>query len=115
MYVNHVDHIEKMVPTALGLEKAVRQVLLGPEQGWEGWVMRLFTLGENGHSPCHIHAWPHINYIVSGQGSLYLDGQEHPLEKGSVAYVPGGVEHQFKNQGSEDFCFICIVPEEGDK
>lgn len=115
MYVNHVKDIEKMVPVAPGLKNAVRQVLVGPEQGWEGWVMRLFTLGESGHSPRHVHPWPHINYVVSGQGVLFMDEQEYPLEGGSVAYVPAGVEHQFMNRGKNEFAFICIVPEEGDK
>ncbi|MEA1961642.1 MAG: hypothetical protein U9N81_10305 [Bacillota bacterium] len=63
MYANHVKDIEKIVPTAPGLANAVRQVLVGPEQGWESWVMRLFTLGENGHSPRHVHPWPH-SYLI---------------------------------------------------
>lgn len=94
---------------------ATKQVLVGPEQGWQGWVMRLFTLDEKGHSPLHAHAWPHINYVVRGKGVLYLDGDHFDLEPGSVAYVPGGAEHQFSNSSTEEFAFICIVPEEGDK
>jgi len=46
---------------------------------------------------------------------LFLEGKKYPLEPGSVSYVPGGAEHQFLNRGKEDFSFICIVPEEGDK
>lgn len=28
---------------------------------------------------------------------------------------PEALEHQFSNSAKEDFAFICIVPEEGDK
>ncbi|WP_027365155.1 cupin domain-containing protein [Desulfotruncus alcoholivorax] len=114
MYVDHVKNIKGTSLTAPGILNATKQTLLGPAQGWQGWVMRLFTLAANGHTPRHSHPWPHINYIVSGKGTLFLNGTEHAVEAGSVAYVPGDAEHQFKNAGSEDFSFICIVPEEGD-
>ncbi len=97
------------------IKNAVKKVLVSPAQGWEGWVMRVFELGEGGYSPRHSHPWPHINYILQGQGTLHLDGQDYSLEPGSFAYVPGNTEHQFRNRGPETFAFICIVPEEGDK
>lgn len=114
MYVSSVSDIQKVTMNAPGVLNAVKQTLVGPAQGWEGWVMRLFTLAGNGHTPRHSHPWPHINYIVSGQGTLFLDGKEYTVEPGFVAYIPGGAEHQFQNRGEQDFSFICIVPQEGD-
>lgn len=114
MFIGNVKNIKTITVNAPGAANAVKQTLIGPAQGWEGWVMRLFTLTKGGNTPKHSHDWPHINYIVSGKGTLYLDGKEHTVEPGSVAYIPGGAEHQFKNQCEEDFAFICIVPEEGD-
>jgi len=114
VFVSNVKNIKVITVSAPGVVNAVKQTLVGPEQGWEGWVMRLFTLSKGGNTPRHSHEWPHINYIVSGKGTLYLDGEEHAVEPGSVAYIPGGSEHQFRNQGGEDFSFICIVPEQGD-
>lgn len=96
------------------MKNVLKKVLVSPNEGWAGWVMRLFELGEGGYSPKHGHPWPHINYILNGQGTLYLDGKDYPLETGSFAYVPGDKEHQFRNAGTEEFRFICIVPEEGD-
>ncbi|MEW6725626.1 cupin domain-containing protein [Desulforudis sp. 1088] len=115
MYVSNVRDIKAVRLEAPGMANAVKQTLVGPGHGWQGWVMRLFTLNEGGYSPRHTHPWPHINYIVSGRGTLFMAGREHALEPGSVAYVPGGVEHQFRNSGEQDLSFICIVPEEGDK
>jgi quercetin dioxygenase-like cupin family protein len=115
MFVGNVKNIEDIKLTAPGVVNAFKKTLVGPAEGWEGWVMRLFTLGDKGNSPRHAHPWPHINYVVSGRGMLYIDGKENALEQGSVAYVPSGVEHQFVGAGDEDFVFICIVPEEGDK
>lgn len=114
MFVGNVKTIQAVDVKALGAVNATKQVLVGPEQGWAGWVMRQFTLGAGGMTPKHRHNWPHINYIINGKGTLFLDGQEYDLEAGSVAYVPADAEHQFKNNGDGDFIMICIVPEEGD-
>ncbi|AQS59405.1 cupin domain-containing protein [Desulforamulus ferrireducens] len=115
MFVSHVSKIEKIPMNAPGVSGATRQSLIGPAQGWEGWVMRQFSLSSGGHTPRHTHSWPHINYVLSGEGVLFLDGQEHKVAPGSVAYIPGGAEHQFMNKGDQELTFICIVPEEGDK
>jgi quercetin dioxygenase-like cupin family protein len=115
VFVGNVKNLDEIKVSAPGVVNAFKKSLIGPREGWEGWVMRLFTLRERGCSPCHAHPWPHINYILGGQGVLSAEGKETPLEEGSVAYVPSNVEHQFISTGDKDFVFICIVPEEGDK
>lgn len=116
MYVSQVEMIpgQEIVSPGLALN-VMKQVLVGPGQGWQGWVMRLFTIAAQGYTPRHAHPWPHINYIVSGRGTLFLGDQDYEVQAGSVAYVPDNIEHQFQNAGADDFIFICIVPEEGDK
>ncbi|MCL6635533.1 MAG: cupin domain-containing protein [Peptococcaceae bacterium] len=114
MFVDSVKNIKGIEVKAPGVKNVVKQVLVGPDQGWEGWVMRLFTLGPGGNTPRHSHQWPHINYMVSGEGTLYLDGKEFAVGPGFTAYIPGGAEHQFINRGEKEFSIICIVPAEGD-
>lgn len=115
MIVSHEDNVETIKfdnPEAKG---ASMKAIVSPEEGWEGHVMRVLELEEGGYSPKHNHPWPHINYMLEGEGVLFLDGEEHKVKKGSYAYVPAGKLHQFKNAGSGVFKFICIVPEEGHK
>lgn len=97
------------------IKNAVKKVLISPTEGWEGHVMREFELGQGGYTPRHTHPWPHINYILEGEGTLHLDGQDYSLTAGSFAYVPSDKLHQFTNTCNGRFSFICIVPEEGDK
>jgi quercetin dioxygenase-like cupin family protein len=97
-----------------GIEGVVKRVLVSPKQGWGGGVMRLFDVEPGGHTPRHAHDWPHINFVAGGRGVLFLDGEEHPLEPGSYAYVPSGHEHQFRAAPEAALSFICIVPEGGD-
>ena len=105
LFGTKIDHPE--------VKGAVMKVLVSPENGWEGNVMRVFELEPEGFTPKHTHPWPHINYIIEGEGTLFLNGQENKIEAGSYAYVPSGELHQFRNTGSTPLKFICIVPEEG--
>jgi len=115
MIVGNSKDIEAVEMKFPNVKNAFKQVLIGSEQGWEGYVMRLMTLKNKGNSPKHTHPWPHINFIVSGKGTLDMDGKKYDLETGSFAYVPANKEHQYLNATEEDFVFICIVPEEGEK
>lgn len=113
-----VSHIRDVLGTRMDndqVKNVVKKQLISPTEGWEGHVMREFELGEGGYTPRHAHPWPHINYILDGQGSLHLDGKDYQLEAGSYAFVPSNKLHQFANTGKGRFAFICIVPEEGNK
>jgi quercetin dioxygenase-like cupin family protein len=114
MFVSHVDEIDRTPVKMSGVEGADKQVLIGPDQGWDNHVMRQFTLQPAGHTPRHTHPWPHINYITGGEGVLFLDSKNHRVKKGSIAYVPAGAEHQFTNPSEGEFSFLCIVPLEGE-
>ena len=82
--------------------KRLQKLLIGPAEGWDGWVM-LFTLRDKKYR--HSHEWPHINYVISGRGSLYLKGKDYPLRRAQLYSFPGA-EHQFSTLGNEDFIFI---------
>lgn len=114
MVIGHSKDVAGISVQGEGVHKVTKKVLISPQEGWEGWVMRLFELGAGGYTPRHSHDWPHINWIVSGKGTLYLDGQEHQIGAGDYAYVPNNVPHQFKAADNSGLSFICIVPEEGE-
>lgn len=114
MFVSHIDMIDKKRLEAPTLKNVEKQVLVGPEQGWEGWVMRRFSLGAGGYTPRHSHDWPHIVLVTEGEGNLFLDGKDYSLTPGSTAYVTSNLKHNLSNTGSGTFAFICIVPEKGD-
>lgn len=115
MIIGHENNVTAINLKGDLLDNVTKKVLVSPENGWHDYVMRLFELGENGYTPRHRHDWPHINYVAHGSGILFLEGDEHPLQEGSFAYVPAGKEHQFINRGKETFALICIVPAEGEQ
>ncbi|MBU1219726.1 cupin domain-containing protein [Myxococcota bacterium] len=114
MAIGHIDELKSIELSGEGIKGASKKVLIHPENGWDNHVMRLFTLENEGFTPRHSHPWPHINYITSGQGTLFLEGELHEIKAGSYAYVPGNSLHQFMADRNSDLSFICIVPLEGD-
>ena len=113
MIVGNEKEILSHVIESPEVRNAAMKVLISPKEGWEGYVMRVVELDEGGYSPRHTHDWPHINYIIEGEGTLHIDGKDNPIQAGSFAYVPSGSDHQFRNNGTGKFRFICIVPEHG--
>jgi len=97
-----------------GADKVSKAAVIGKKEGWDGYVLRVFCLNPGGFTPRHGHDWEHVNYVIAGRGMLTIGSEVYELKEGDFALVPPGVEHQFQNQGDEDFEFICIVPERGD-
>ena len=49
MFVGNVKDMPKIDMTPGGAKGAVKQVAVGPEQGWEDYVMRIITLEAGGN------------------------------------------------------------------
>ncbi|MBS7525621.1 cupin domain-containing protein [Fusibacter paucivorans] len=113
MVVGNFNTLEAAQVMSDAAKNAFMKVLVSPKEGWEGYVMRVVELGAEGYSPKHQHPWPHINFVIEGEGTLFIDGVDNPLTPGAYAYVPANAMHQFSNKGQSALKFICIVPEEG--
>ncbi len=114
MFFSCIDKIKEVEMDMEGAKDVKKRILIGPKEGWDDSVMRLFRIEKGGYTPKHKHSWHHINYIIEGEGVLLMDGKEYPIKKDCVAYVPPNIEHQYKNSGSSDLVLICIVPKEGE-
>ena len=75
-----------------------------------GWRYRLISRQDSG-----VAAWAHVvdidgakehyhrrgtelYYVLDGEGSILLDGREHPLRKGSMVHIAPGVLHGAKGK-----------------
>jgi len=91
-----------------------KRVLIGPEQGAEEFVMRLFTLSKGGSTPYHTHPWEHEVFVISGTGKVRSVSGLVDVGAGDFVYVPADDEHQFVNAGGDPFEFLCVVPLRGE-
>ena len=96
-----------------GAAEVVRANVIGPDQGWKDYTLRVFRVGPMGFTPHHQHDWEHINYVIRGRGILTIGDRTFELAQGDFAFVPPNIMHQFKNPHDDDFEFICIVPNRG--
>ena len=112
--VRHESDVQPVPMAGNGIVGDIgKQILIGPKDGYDGYF-RVFTVSPGGHSPYHSHDWFHANYILGGSGKVIIDGVEHPVRTGSVAYIEGGKKHHFVNTGTEPPRFNCLVPQNGD-
>jgi quercetin dioxygenase-like cupin family protein len=87
------------------------RVAIGKDDGAPNFCMRLFTIGPEGHTPRHSHAWEHEIFIHAGKGQVYHEGRWTDVTTGTVIFIPGNEEHQLRNHGSDDFTFLCLIPQ----
>ncbi len=115
MIIGNINQMDGTLVNNPEVKAAAMKVLVSPAQGWDSHVMRVMEVGVGGYTPKHQHDWPHINYVIEGEGNLLIEETLHPLSAGSYAFVPPNTLHQFTNTGDVTFKFICIVPTEGHK
>jgi quercetin dioxygenase-like cupin family protein len=94
-------------PAASGV---TMRVAIGPDDGAPNFVLRVFTVEPGGHSPRHEHPYEHEVFVHEGSGEVFHEGETHPLAPGSIAYIPAGSLHQFRNTGSAPLVFVCVIP-----
>jgi len=111
--INHINALKTQPINHPSANNASMKTLVGSDEGWQDYVMRVVDVEVGGYTPKHEHPWPHINYFLEGEGTLLLEDTLHPASSGSYSYVPANTLHQFKNTGDQPFKFICIVPKEG--
>ena len=113
MIIGNKDDIEFIIPNDDSVKGAGIKKIIGPEEGWEDYVMRIVKLDPEGNSFDHKHPWPHINYYIKGKGILTIEGDEYEVKEGDYSLVPANKQHQWRTLSKERLEFICIVPKEG--
>ena len=82
-----------------------------------GKVRRVVTGGEGGLANVHVvsvtqgsehyhEAYDELYYVLSGKGSITLDGKTSALRPGAVVVIPRGLRHSLAADGDEPLEFI---------
>jgi quercetin dioxygenase-like cupin family protein len=89
---------------------SIRWLIDDDHDGAPVYALRMIEIEPGGHTPRHTHPYEHENFVVEGQGRVWLNGEWHPLQVGDVVLVPGDAEHCYENAGSTTFKFLCGIP-----
>ena len=72
----------------------------------------LYVLPAGQPDPQQPHAEDEVYYVVSGQGMIMVDGQDQPVQAGSIVYVTAGVEHRFHSITEDLQILVFFAPAE---
>lgn len=107
------------------ITKLVENSFSEPQQGnvtWQTLLSRPDTLTDSmcagvatcppqGHLALHQHTQAEIYYIISGTGSVEVDGKRHRVSAGSVVWIPGDVVHGVFCGPDESLCWLYVFSE----
>ena len=91
-----------------------RHIIKGREEGG-AFDVRYFEVESGGYTSLERHAHIHSVICVRGQGYAVVGNDVHPLKAFDHIYVPAHTGHQFVNEGSDPFGFVCVVDSERDR
>lgn len=90
-------------------KETVRQVLVGDDEA-PNFALRRFVMQPGGGMPRHTNRVEHEQYVLRGRATVGIGDDEVSVEAGDVLYIPAGVPHDYRAEGSEPFEFLCVVP-----
>ena len=89
---------------------SIRWLIDDDHDGAPVYSLRMIEIEPGGHSPKHTHPYEHENFVVEGNGRVFINETWHELKAGDVVFVPAGVLHQYENAGDTPFKFLCGIP-----
>jgi len=92
-----------------GTATAGRQFLLGvtPEAGCAS-VTQFIGLVPPGRAPDHFHTYDEVIYVLEGQGTLFIDGEEAELRPGTCVHLPARLVHCLANTGTSELRLLGV-------
>ena len=112
--IRNIHDTERSPVEMDGVSGASMALMIGRADGAPHFALRSFRVEPGGHTPRHHHDYEHEVFVVSGHGTVLLEGEEHPLRSGDTVLVPADEEHQFRATGEDGLEFLCLVPVERD-
>ncbi|HUT09240.1 MAG TPA: cupin domain-containing protein [Thermoguttaceae bacterium] len=108
-----VVHCEQIECAPVRMEGAVGcriRSLIGQEDAAPTFSMRQFEIDAGGCTPKHAHRHEHEVFVLQGRGTVLEGDVQHPLQPGTVVFVPPNQLHQFCNTGADPLKFLCLIP-----
>ena len=87
-------------------DTALEKVVMGPATGSSVLEQRVTRYGPGRSLPRGEEARDELLFVVSGAGTLELDGQPHDLEPDSAAYVRAGESYAIVNDGPDELLVV---------
>lgn len=103
-YVTHVDKVEAMTR-----DSVISRTTIDASTGAEKLVQTVSNYPPNTSAQGGSPDRDEIAYIVSGSGSLVLNGDAHPLKPDIGLYIRAGETYVVENEGTDDLVIVSVT------
>ena len=90
-------------------DTATRAVAIDSEAGSEVLELHVARYEQGRSQPRSLDGVQEILYVVSGRGTVIVDGQPHELEPGTAVYVAAGESYEVQNAEPESLRIVSAV------
>jgi uncharacterized cupin superfamily protein len=92
-----------------GSATAGRQFLLGvtPQSGCAS-VTQFIGLVPPGRAPDHFHTYDEVIYVLEGEGTLFIGGEEADVRPGTCVHLPARLVHCLANTGETELRLLGV-------
>jgi len=88
--------------------RGITQKILSGKAFCPGFMAALSRVAPGGEFPAHAHDYVHVFYVLEGQATFTLSGQEIQGGKGTVVRIPPDMPHAYRNPGPTDLLLLVI-------
>ena len=90
-------------------DTALVKETIGSAQGCDQLAQRVIRYGTGRSAERMLEAEDDVLYVVSGRGTLVVDGREHPLEPNTGAFVAAGETAVVENESTDDLVVVSVT------
>ncbi|KAJ3445627.1 phosphatase 2c [Anaeramoeba flamelloides] len=104
--------VPKKDVTMFGSKKTTIRWLLDFEKDkMPNFALRRFEIQPGGSIGLHSHPQEHEIYVISGESCVITNGEDQKVvaKGGDVLYVPSNEPHDYYNNGTDTFTFLCLL------
>lgn len=73
-----------------------------------GLKVVLTRVAPGGRFPMHVDGYGHLFYFLSGEGTVWVGGEQCEARAGVVARVEAGQAHAYENTGKDDLVLVSL-------
>ena len=94
-HIHYLDEEAEEVSEA-GAHGVKIRTVIGEKDGAPNFYMRTIAFEPGGESPSHSHPHEHEVFVLSGNGTVEVDGKTVNLQPSDVLYIPPNAHHHFR-------------------
>ena len=105
----YVTHVDDVAPLTDSDDTVSTRTTIDESAGAERLIQSMLTFSSGTSSTRHREARDEVAYVVSGSGTLVLDGIPHDLKADTGVYIRAGESYHVINDGDDDLVVVSVT------